>query len=96
MARYVLFRLVQLLPVLLLASIAVWLMIYLIPGDPAIALLGPDATGEQIQLARERMGLHRPLPVQYGLWLGRAARGDLGVSYISGVPWARCSGSAFR
>ena len=86
MARYVLFRLVQLLPVLLLASIAVWLMIYLIPGDPAIALLGPDATGEQIQLARERMGLHRPLPVQYGLWLGRAVRGDLGVSYISGVP----------
>jgi peptide/nickel transport system permease protein len=86
MARYVLFRLVQLLPVLLLASVGVWLMIYLIPGDPAIALLGPDATAEQIQLARQRMGLHRPLPVQYGLWLGRAARGDLGVSYISGVP----------
>jgi len=86
MARYVLLRLVQLLPVLLLASMSVWLMIYLIPGDPAIALLGPDATSEQLQLARERMGLHRSLPIQYALWLGRIARGDLGVSYISGVP----------
>jgi peptide/nickel transport system permease protein len=86
MVRYVVFRLGQLLPVLLLASMAIWLMMYLIPGDPAIALLGPDATAEQIRVTRERMGLHRPLPVQYGLWLGRVVVGDLGVSYISGVP----------
>jgi peptide/nickel transport system permease protein len=86
MARYVLYRLLQLLPVLFLASIAVWLMIYLIPGDPAIALLGSDVTPEQIARARQKMGLDRPLPVQYGLWLGRVVRGDLGVSYLSGLP----------
>jgi peptide/nickel transport system permease protein len=86
MGRYVLIRLAQLLPVLFLASVAVWLMIYLIPGDPALALLGPDVTPEQLDRARERMGLHRPLPVQYALWLGRVAQGDLGVSYLSGVP----------
>jgi peptide/nickel transport system permease protein len=86
MGRYVLVRLAQLLPVLFLASVAVWLMIYLIPGDPALALLGPDVTPEQLDRARERMGLHRPLPVQYALWLGRVAQGDLGVSYLSGVP----------
>ena len=86
MARYVLVRLLQLLPVLLLASIGVWLMIYLIPGDPAIALLGGDATPEQLARARVLMGLDRPLPVQYALWLGRVARGNLGVSYLNGLP----------
>ena len=85
MARYVLFRLIQLLPVLLLASVGVWLMIYLIPGDPAIALLGPEVTPEQLARARALMGLDRPLSVQYALWLGRVVRGDLGVSYLSGV-----------
>ena len=86
MARYVLFRLIQLLPVLLLASVSVWLMIHLIPGDPAIALLGPEATQEQLARARVLMGLDRPLPVQYAIWLGRVVRGDLGVSYLSGMP----------
>jgi peptide/nickel transport system permease protein len=69
MVRYVLFRMVQLLPVLLLASVGVWLMIHLIPGDPAIALLGPEVTPEQLARARVLMGLDRPLPVQYALWL---------------------------
>jgi peptide/nickel transport system permease protein len=87
--RYVVFRLGQLLPVLLLASVAVWLMIHLIPGDPALALLGPDATPQQLTRARQIMGLDRPWPVQYGLWLGRVARGDLGVSYLSGLPVTR-------
>ena len=86
MIRYVLFRLAQLLPVLLLASVGVWLMMYLIPGDPAVALLGPDVTPEQIQRTRTLMGLDRPLPVQYALWLGRVVRGDLGVSYLNGLP----------
>jgi peptide/nickel transport system permease protein len=86
MVRYVFLRLVQLLPVLLLASVGVWLMIYLIPGDPAIALLGPDVTPEQVQRTRALMGLDRPLPVQYALWLGRVVRGDLGVSYLNGLP----------
>jgi peptide/nickel transport system permease protein len=86
MARYVAWRLAQLVPVLFLASIAVWLMIYLIPGDPAIALLGGDATPEQLARARILMGLDQPLPVQYALWLGRVVRGDLGVSYLNGLP----------
>jgi len=86
MARYVLYRLIQLLPVLLLASIGVWLMIYLIPGDPAIALLGSDATPEQLARARILMGLDRPLLVQYARWVGRVVRGDLGVSYLNGLP----------
>jgi peptide/nickel transport system permease protein len=83
---YIALRLVQLVPVLFLASIAVWLMIYLIPGDPAVAILGPDVTPEQIARARVQMGLDQPLPVQYALWLGRVLQGDLGVSYVGSMP----------
>jgi peptide/nickel transport system permease protein len=86
MARYVLLRLVQLLPVLFLASVGVFLMIYLIPGDPTIALLGADVTPEQYARARVQMGLDQPLPVQYVRWLGRVAQGNLGVSYLNGLP----------
>jgi peptide/nickel transport system permease protein len=86
MARYAAVRLTHLVPVLFLTSIAVWLLIYLIPGDPAIALLGPDVTPEQLARARARMGLDRPWPVQYALWLGRVVEGDLGVSYLNGLP----------
>jgi peptide/nickel transport system permease protein len=86
MGRYIAVRLAQMIPVLFLASIAVWLMVYLIPGDPAIALLGPDVSPEQLERARERMGLNQPLPIQYALWVGRVVQGDLGVSYISSLP----------
>ena len=86
MARYAFVRLVHLLPVLFLTSVAVWLLIYLIPGDPALALLGPDVTPEQLQRARARMGLDQPWPMQYALWLGRVLEGDLGVSYLNGLP----------
>jgi peptide/nickel transport system permease protein len=86
MAAYVLRRLGQALPVLFIASVAVWLLIYLIPGDPALALLGPDVTPEQLARARARMGLDQPWPVQYALWLGRVLEGDLGVSYLNGLP----------
>jgi peptide/nickel transport system permease protein len=86
MGRYVVVRLGHMIPVLAIASVAVWLLIYLIPGDPALALLGPDVTPEQLARARARMGLDQPWPVQYGLWLGRVVQGDLGVSYLNGLP----------
>ena len=86
MARYVFVRLMQLMLVLALASVGIWLMIYLIPGDPAIALLGSDATPEQLARTRILMGLDRPLPVQYARWVGRVVHGDLGVSYLNGLP----------
>lgn len=88
MGRYLLVRLMQALPVILLASVAVWLLIYLIPGDPAVALLGLDASATQVENARREMGLDRPLPIQYALWLGRMVQGDLGVSYLTGLPVA--------
>jgi peptide/nickel transport system permease protein len=79
-------RLAALIPVLLVVAVVVFLLIHLTPGDPARVLLGQDATPEQVQSLRHQMGLDRPLPVQFVLWLGRAVHGDLGLSLFQGVP----------
>ncbi len=86
MLPYVVRRLAQVVPVLVFASVVVFLMIYLIPGDPALAVLGGEARPEQVEAMRKQMGLDRPLAVQYGRWLGRVAQGDLGVSFINSYP----------
>jgi peptide/nickel transport system permease protein len=86
MNRYILTRLVQIIPVLLGVLIAVFVMLKLTPGDPATALLGVQASPTELARVRHAMGLDRPWPVQFGLWLGNALRGDLGQSYISKKP----------
>ena len=86
MWRYIAVRLVQLVPVLLIASVAVWLMIYLVPGDPAVARVGAEASPEQLEIARREIGLDQPLPVQYARWLFAVVRGDLGASIATRVP----------
>jgi peptide/nickel transport system permease protein len=73
-------------PVLLIVSIAVFLIIHLIPGDPAQIIAGPNATDEQLAALRARMGLDQPLWQQYLIWLGNLLRGDLGNSYINDYP----------
>jgi peptide/nickel transport system permease protein len=83
---YILRRLAQLLPVTLLASLAIWAMIYAVPGGPVGAMVGENATPEQVQAARERLGLDRPVLVQYAAWLGNALTGDLGVSLQNRQP----------
>ncbi len=86
MTIYVLRRLVQTIPVLFLSSILVFSLIRFIPGDPAMLIAGPDALPEQVLAARKRLGLDRPLHVQYLIWLGQVLRGDLGVSILNGYP----------
>lgn len=81
--RYIFSRLLQAVPTVFLASVAIFLLIRLIPGDPALLLAGPDATPQVIAAMRQKMGLDEPLPVQYMIWAGRALRGDLGASMIS-------------
>ncbi len=88
MLAYVGARLFQAVPVLFLASLVIFGFIRLIPGDPALALAGQNATTEQIEALRHRFGLDRPLVTQYLTWISHAARGDLGVSYISDRPVA--------
>jgi peptide/nickel transport system permease protein len=82
MGRYILRRLLLAIPVLIGVSIAVFSMMHLIPGDPALALLRgqPEVTDADVQRIRNQMGLNDPLPVQYLKWASRAVRGDFGNS----------------
>ena len=86
MAGYILRRLVEAVPTLLLTTVLIFSILHLVPGDPAAVLAGSDAPPEVIEALRREMGLDRSLPVQYVLWLGRVLRGDLGVSYVSKFP----------
>jgi len=81
-------RLLLTLPILFIVSVLCFSMINLIPGDPATVILGPEATEQAKEQMRERLGLDKPLVVQYVEWLGGVLRGDLGESLIDGTPVA--------
>ena len=80
MWRYVGRRLLLAIPTLLGASIIVFAMVHLAPGDPISAILPVDASQEQIEDIKKAYGFDKPLPVQYLKWLGRVVQGDLGKS----------------
>src|SRR5438105_4941370 len=80
MWRYVARRLVLAIPTLLGASIIVFAMVHLAPGDPIAAIMPVDASKEQIEDIKKAYGFDRPLPVQYLKWLGHVVTGDLGKS----------------
>ncbi|CAN5521176.1 ABC transporter permease [soil metagenome] len=90
MSRYFLQRLALSVPVLFGVSVAVFLMMHLIPGDPALAMLRgqPTVTQDDIDRVREQMGLNDPLPVQYGKYIGNVLRGDFGESIKAHRPVA--------
>jgi peptide/nickel transport system permease protein len=85
---HVLRRLMATIPVMGVVAIAVFALLHVTPGDPAVIIAGDYATAEDIARIRARLGLDRPLLTQVGLWLGRIARGDLGTSIFSGLPVA--------
>lgn len=89
MVAFIVARILQAIPVLLIASIAVFLVLRMVPGDPAETLAGEEATPERVQEIREQLGLADSLPAQYVRWLGDLARGDLGTSFRNGLSVAR-------
>jgi len=84
--KYILRRLVMLIPVLLGISIITFSMLRLIPGDPCRVMLGERATAEMCAAFAERMGLNDPIYVQFGRYLFNIVRGDLGTSIKTGQP----------
>jgi len=78
--HYILARLLMLVPVLLGMSLLVFVVMSLIPGDPALAILGPYATDENLARLRAELNLDQPAPERYLLWLADLLRGDLGDS----------------
>jgi ABC-type dipeptide/oligopeptide/nickel transport system permease component len=84
--RYIIQRLALSLPVLLSVVTIVFLVVRVLPGDPAQAALGDYASKQAVDALRTRLGLDEPIPIQYVHFLGDLARGDLGVSMINGAP----------
>jgi peptide/nickel transport system permease protein len=83
---YLLNRLLGLVAVMFLVATIVFVIIRVTPGDPAAVMLGPEASQQDIAALRTRLGLDRPLPVQYVTWLGQLAQGDLGQSIFLNKP----------
>ena len=80
MKRYLFHRLLALLPVLLVVSVVVFCLIHLAPGDPALVILGNDASPQDIAALRQQMGLDRPMLAQFISWFGEVLTGNLGHS----------------
>lgn len=80
MARYLFKRILSLIPVLLIMSFIVFMLIHMIPGDPAKVILGDEATPEAVEALRNKMGLNDPLLFQYVRWMGNVLTGNLGES----------------
>ncbi len=88
-------RLLQALPVMLLATFMVFSLLKLVPGDIAVTLAGENATDARIAEIRKIYGLDRPFLVQYGSWLVHAMQGDLSQSLLSGEKVATSIARAF-
>ena len=84
--KFITKKMIGLIIALLIVSILAFLAFEIIPGDPARAILGIDATKSSVQALREEMGLNRPLPQRYGQWMLDFLKGDWGISYSYQLP----------
>jgi peptide/nickel transport system permease protein len=86
MLAEVLRRLLATIPVMVVVAIAVFALLHVTPGDPAVIIAGDYATEDDIARMRAKLGLDRPFLTQVGIWLAQVVRGDLGTSIFSGLP----------
>ncbi len=86
MRRFIFRRVAALAATLFFVSVLVFVVIRVLPGDPALIIMGTEASPEAAARLREAMGLNRPLPVQYAEWIGGTLRGDLGRSIQYDLP----------
>lgn len=82
MHKFVARRILSVIPVLFVVSIVIFTLLKMVPGSPAAAMLGDLATAEDIAQLEEKMGLNRPLPEQYFVWIGNMLHGDFGMSVV--------------
>ena len=95
MLKYVIKRILSLIPVILGTTLIVFLILNVAKGDPARMILGQEATEEQVEELREELGLNDPVLVQYGRYMLDLLRGDMGISYKTGLPVAEEIGMRF-
>ncbi|MCA0942439.1 ABC transporter permease [Yangia mangrovi] len=89
MLSYFLRRLILVLPVAFGVSVICFLLVQIAPGDPLTAIMPVDATAEEQAAMRAAYGLDKPLPIQYAIWIGNLAQGDMGKSIATGRPVAQ-------
>jgi len=89
MTAYVIRRLLMVIPILLGVATIVFVLMFIVPGDPARTLMGQHGNEETLKAIRRELGLDKPVYVQYARFIGRLARGDLGMSYRQKRPVAR-------
>jgi len=83
---YIIRRLLATIPVMLVVALFVFLLLHLTPGDPAAIIAGDDATPDEIEGVRRRLGLDRPIWEQFAIYMMNLLRGDLGTSIFSNLP----------
>ena len=86
MIRYFINRLLQAIPVLFGVIIITFILMYVIPGDPVVSMVGERYSEETIQRLREEMHLNDPVPIQFIRYVGNVLKGDFGKSFITGEP----------
>lgn len=86
MTTYILRRIVLLIPVILIVGLVVFTLVHLTPGDPAAVILGDQATPEDVEELRDKLGLNDPLPLQFVNWFGGVLTLDFGDSIFLGLP----------
>nr|WP_246324704.1 ABC transporter permease [Petropleomorpha daqingensis] len=92
--RFAARRLAVAVPLLFVVATLSFFLVQLVPGSPAAAILGLNSTKQQVSALEHTLGLDRPVLTQYGDWLGRALRGDLGRSYVNGQSVSDALGQA--
>src|SRR5215207_9014284 len=88
MTEYIVRRVVLMVPVAFLVTVIIFVLVRMAPGDPVLVYAGEERDPEQLAKIRTSLGLDEPMPVQYALWLVRAAQGDFGRSIRTRQPVA--------
>ena len=86
MIFYILRRILYAIPIALGVSVVCFSLVYIAPGDPLQTVMPPDATAETIEIVKHAYGFDKPIPMQYLIWLGRLATGDMGLSISTRRP----------
>ena len=95
MTRYIGARLVQLVVIIFFISIVAFLLVHLLPGDPTLAILGPNDTAQARTELLRQLGLNKSLPLQYWTWIRNVFHGNLGISFLTHQTVANAIGEAF-
>lgn len=86
MRNYILKRILATIPVMAVVAIFVFSLLRLTPGDPAAVIAGDYASPQDVERIRQKLGLDKPVHIQFGIWIGHLLQGDLGTSIFSGMP----------